>query len=141
MATATGAEAWAYAQANPDDTRIQIDRGLCKGSLVEFVKRAWSVVEPAAPYVHGKAIEVLCEALEAVTRGDIKRLLINIPPGTGKSLITSVLWPAWEWGPRGMAHLRYLGVAHNLELAMRDTAKMRRLVHSDWYQKLSLIHI
>lgn len=111
------------------------EREYCKRSLSNFVRRAWAVVEPIAPYVHGKAIDVLCDALQAVTEGRSKRLLINIPPGTGKSLITSVLWPAWEWGPCNAPHTRYVAVAHDLDLAMRDTAKMRRLIKSDWYQE------
>jgi hypothetical protein len=33
-----------------------------------------------------------------------------------------VLWPAWEWGPRGMAYLRYLCTAHNDRPVMRDAS-------------------
>jgi hypothetical protein len=38
--------------------------------------------------------------LQAVTRGEIRRLLITFPPGPAKSLVVSVLWPAWEMGIR-----------------------------------------
>ena len=38
--------------------------------------------------------------------GDIRRLLMNVPPGSMKSLLTSVIWPAWEWGPRAMQEMR-----------------------------------
>ena len=47
------------------------------------------------PYLHGRVIEAICEHLEAVTAGQIRRLLINVPPGTAKSLLASVFWPAW----------------------------------------------
>ena len=41
--------------------------------------------------------DLLCEHLEAVSRGDLHDLLINVPPGTTKSLAVGVFWPAWEW--------------------------------------------
>ena len=62
------------------------------------------------------------------------RLLINVPPGAMKSLLVSVLWPAWEWGPRNMPYLRYVCASHAMNLAIRDSTKMRRLVTSEWYQ-------
>ena len=52
------------------------------------------MLEPGTPYLHGRVIEAICEHLEAVTAGQIRRLLINVPPGTAKSLLASVLWPA-----------------------------------------------
>jgi predicted phage terminase large subunit-like protein len=52
-----------------------------------------------------------------------------------KSLLVGVLWPAWEWGPRGLKHLRYLGTAHKQDLATRDNMKCRRLVSSKWFQE------
>lgn len=84
----------------------------------------------------GWAVEAICDHLEAVTAGDIHRLLINVPPGTMKSLLVSVIWPAWEWGPRGKQSMRYLGTAHKQDLAVRDSTKCRRLIKSDWYQSL-----
>ena len=84
-----------------DEIRIERDKRACAVSLAEFVRRAWHVLEPATEYVHGRHIEALCDHLEAVTRGDVTRLLINVPPGSSKSLIVSVFWPAWEWGPAG----------------------------------------
>ena len=65
-----------------------------------FIQRAWPVVEPSTRYVHGWHIDAIAAHLEAVTSGEINRLLINVPPGTMKSLAVGVLWPAWEWGPR-----------------------------------------
>jgi predicted phage terminase large subunit-like protein len=49
--------------------------------------------------VHGWHIDAICEHLEAITAGDITRLLVNIPPGCMKSLLLNVFFPAWEWGP------------------------------------------
>lgn len=114
---------------------IAIERELCAHSLIDFVRQAWPVLEPSTPYVHGRHMGVLAEHLEAVTAGQITRLLINIPPGTMKSLLTGVLWPAWEWGPKGLRSHRIIGASHETGLATRDALKMRRLVQSDWYQE------
>lgn len=111
-------------------------REICSRSLAEFVRLAWPVIEPGQPYVHGPHIDVMCEHLEAVTAGQIRRLLINVPPGTSKSTIVGVFWPMWEWGPKNMASNRYVGVAHEQTLGIRDNLKCRRLASSDWYQRL-----
>lgn len=100
-----------------------------------FVRRAWHVIEPGQPYKHGWHVDAVCEHLEAATRGEITRLLINIPPGTMKSTLVSVFWPAWEWGPMNMPHIRFIGASHEQGLAVRDTLKMRRLVTSDWFKE------
>ena len=104
-------------------------------SLAAFIKQAWEVLEPSNPYVHGWHIDAIAMHLNAVTDGDITRLLVNIPPGHMKSLLVSVLWPAWLWGPRNQPHLRFLCVSHSQNLAIRDSTKMRRLITSDWYQE------
>lgn len=95
---------------------------------------AWPILEPATPLKWGWALDAICAHLEAVTRGDVTRLLMNVPPGTMKSLLTGVIWPAWEWGPVGRANLRYIGTAHKQDLAVRDAMKCRRLIQSDWFQ-------
>ncbi|MFT4184429.1 MAG: phage terminase large subunit [Rhizobium sp.] len=105
-------------------------------SLAGFVREAWHVVEPAVDYVHGWHIDAICRHLEAVTSGDITRLLINVPPGTMKSLLCGVFWPAWEWGPKGRPELRYLGSSYSEHYAKRDNRRMRDLVASEWYRTL-----
>lgn len=105
-------------------------------NLSGFIREAWHVLEPAQGYVHGWHIDAICDHLEAVTRGDITRLLINIPPGTMKSLVASVFWPAWEWGPRGLPSMRYLTTSYAEKYVKRDSRRMRDLVASDWYRTL-----
>jgi hypothetical protein len=59
-----------------------LDRELATRSLREFVYQAWTIVEPATPFVPGWHIDAIIEHLEAVTAGEIRKLLINVPPGT-----------------------------------------------------------
>jgi predicted phage terminase large subunit-like protein len=107
----------------------------CK-SLAGFVREAWHVLEPNATYVHNWHIDAICQHLEAVTDGRINRLLITVPPGSMKSLLVSVFWPAWEWGPKGLRSMRYLATAFNDGPVTRDTRKTRDLILSEWYQSL-----
>lgn len=112
----------------------EIERRACKRSLAEFAKRVWHILEPATPLKWGWALDAICSHLEAVSRGEIKHLLMNVPPGTMKSLLTGVIWPAWEWGPLGHPEKRFLSTAHKQDLAIRDNLKCRRLIQSEWYQ-------
>jgi len=115
---------------------LAVERELCRRSLAEFAKRAWHVLEPSTALKWGWALDAICLHLEAVSDGRITRLLMNVPPGSMKSLLTGVIWPAWEWGPMGKQSLRYIGTAHKQDLAVRDSLKCRRLIQSQWYQKL-----
>ena len=72
--------------------------------------------------------------MEAVTCGDIKRLLINLPPRHMKSLMVSVLWPAWTWGPCNRPDARFVFASYALSLSMRDSVKCRRVLASRWYR-------
>lgn len=124
-----------------DEALDDEERALCASSLATFARLAWPVLEPATPLKWGWALDAMCEHLEAVSRGQILRLLENVPPGSMKSLLTGVLWPAWEWGPLGKQELRYLGTAHKQDLAVRDNTKCRRLIQSPWYQRLWPVEI
>ncbi|MES2320193.1 MAG: phage terminase large subunit [Pseudomonadota bacterium] len=119
-----------------DHELLDCERELCRRSLAEFAKRAWKVLEPTTVLKWGWALDAICMHLEAVTDGRINRLLMNVPPGTMKSLLTGVIWPAWEWGPRDMQEMRFIGTSHEETLAIRDNRKCRDLVKSTWYQHL-----
>ncbi|MGV1867950.1 MULTISPECIES: hypothetical protein [unclassified Rhizobium] len=119
------------------EAQRELDRDIERSgvSLSSFTKAAWHVLEPGQPYKHGWHIDAMSDHLEAVNRGQIIRLLINVPPGTMKSLMVGVMFPSWEWGPKGLPHMRYLGTSHSHPLAIRDNLKMHRLIASQWYQE------
>lgn len=95
--------------------------------------QAWSVVVPAAPFKDNWHIGAICEHLEAVHRGQIRRLLINVPFRTAKSTIVSVCYPAWKWIHKP-AH-KFLCGSYAAKLAIRDNLAMRRLIQSPWYRE------
>lgn len=80
-----------------DRQLLDISRAECEESLVEFIRQAWHVIEPGAPYIHGWHIDFICEHLEAISDGveigdkPYNRLLINVPPGPGwvENLVTT----------------------------------------------------
>lgn len=111
----------------------EIDRELATRRLREFVRQAWPIVEPATPFVPGWHIDAIIEHLEAVSRGQIRNLLINVPPRHMKSLLVSVFWPAWEW--IRFPERRWLYSSYAAQLSIRDSVKCRRLIESPWYQK------
>ena len=74
-----------------------IDRDLAERNLRDFVRLTWAVVEPSTPFVDGWHIDAITDHLQAITRGQIRNLLINVPPRHMKSLLVSVFWPCWEW--------------------------------------------
>jgi len=96
------------------------------------VKAAWPVVEPGRPFRDNWHLAAICDHLEAVTRGQLKRLIINIPPRMTKSLTVSVFWPAWEWALD--PSVRWLFTSYSLHLSVRDNVRARRLIQSPWYQ-------
>ena len=97
-------------------------------NFLSFVGEMWSA------FIHGKHHEIMAEAFEKVARGEIKRLIINMPPRHTKSEFASYLFPAWMMGLRPNAKL--MQVSHNAELSFRFGRKVRNLVDSDEYKKI-----
>lgn len=102
--------------------------------LIDYTEAMWRWLDPAVPFRRGWAIEAIAEHLEAVTRGQIKKLLVNVPPGFSKSLLTCVYWPSWEWGPMQRPAERYVCTSYDIDLVIRDNVKCRQLMLTDDYQ-------
>lgn len=100
-------------------------------SLRVFVREAWGLVEPDTPFVPNWHLDAICDHLEAVTRGEIAKLLINIPPGCAKSLLVA-FWAAWEWATT--PSLRHFTASYSDSLTIRDLLRVRDIVTSPWYQ-------
>lgn len=106
-------------------------------SLYHFVRYMWKVVEPA-DFDDNWHIPLLCEELEAVSRGETKELVLCVPPGSLKSLLVCVFYPAWHW----LLHpeSRSLYITNDEALTSRDSRRTRQLIVSDQYQDL-LLHV
>src|SRR5262245_59729602 len=120
-------------QFDQDQAAIWLDRELAKKSLRHFVELAFNQVAPARQFLPNWHIDAICEHLEAVTRSEITRLVINVPPGSMKSLLCGVLCPAWVWTFKPGA--KWIFGSYALGISKRDNLRMRRLIESDWYKK------
>jgi len=119
-----------------DKLALETDRLPYEHNLREFVNYMWPVIEPSRGFMTGWAVDAICEHLQAVTDGHIRRLLINVPPGFTKSTLVGVMWPAWEWGPRNMPSNRYICASYSEHLSVRDNMRCKNIVMSDRYQKM-----
>lgn len=125
----------AYLMGNREAALKALDRIDAEENFTEFVKQYWHVTDPARPYVDGWAMSAIDEHLTAVSKGQIKKLLMNVPPGFSKSLKTSVFWPAWEWGPLNHPEYRYVCASYSESLTIRDNLRCRLVMRSPQYQE------
>jgi hypothetical protein len=115
------------------------EREKFEGNLIDFVEGAWPSLDPS-PFQASWAIEAICEHLQAVTEGQIRKLLVNVRPRCGKTLVTSVCFPAWTWARAERSYLsgpqvRFLCGSYNDDLSLQNSTKHRQLLLSPWYQK------
>ena len=120
----------AWALPGLDDR--ELDRALVnKGGLYKFLRLAWPVIVPT-PFVPGWHVEEICAHLEAVSRGEIRKLIVNVPPGMSKSLTVSVIWPVWDWLTR--PDRRFMFASFDPDLSGRDALLAKELLTSEWFQ-------
>ncbi len=98
------------------------------------MREAWPLVVPNAEFVDSWHIGAMCEHLEAQSRGQLPRLVINVPPGSSKSTTVSVMWAAWEWTWNPGSQWQFASYADSL--GRRDSLRCRSLLETPWYQDL-----
>jgi predicted phage terminase large subunit-like protein len=108
-----------------------LNRVLAEKSLAEFVKQMWVTMDPHE-YVHGWHIDAICDHAEAVVRGEIRRLCVNIPPRHMKSLSLSVGLVPWAWLIK--PELQFVYFSYASTLSIRDGVKARRVLDSPKYK-------
>lgn len=130
------------------ELQLLASKDLCERHLYDFQQEAWHILEPGTEFVPNWHIGAICDHLEAVSCGDIRFLIINVPPRCMKSLLVSVCWPAWHWTRRFKrmmrdgtvkdvdgAASRWISASYAQMLSTRDSLKTRRLIESNWYQE------
>jgi predicted phage terminase large subunit-like protein len=101
------------------------------GGLIHYIRYFWHVLEPNTPFIDGWALFAMCKHLEAVARGEIDRLLINVPPGSMKSLLCNVFFPTWQWAAFKRGDLRFLAFSYSSDLTERDNEKLIHLMSTN----------
>ena len=107
---------------------------LLRGNLSAFIHRCFVQLNPQTPYLPNWHIDVLAAKLEAVRRGKIRRLIINVPPRSLKSIAASIALPAWWLGHNPSAQI--LSVTYGQDLSDKLALDSRSVMASPWYQRL-----
>ena len=108
------------------------DRENAEKSFHQFVRQSWHTYEGDTPFVNGWHIGAVAEHMEAVALGQIRNLIINVPPRSSKSSIVAVAFPAWVWIHKPSKQFLYSSYSANISI--RDSVKCRRLIESPWFQ-------
>lgn len=97
-------------------------------SFMDFVRGVWP------EFIGGRHHKIMAEKFEKLARGEIKRLIVNMPPRHTKSEFASYLLPAWLIGRR--PNLKIMQTTHTAELAYRFGRKVRNLMDGEEYRKI-----
>lgn len=107
-------------------------REVLEDSLYRFLKMSFSTLRPVDSFVDNWHISLLCEALEACERREVKRLIINIAPRNLKSIITSVAFPAWLLARNQSSQI--IVSSYSQALSNKHSIDTKKIINSDWYK-------
>jgi len=99
-----------------------------RNTFIGFVNKVW----PA--FIEGRHHKIMANAFERVAKGELKRLIVNMPPRHTKSEFASFLLPAWFLG--NYPEKKIIQTAHTAELSVGFGRKVRNLVDSDDYKSI-----
>jgi predicted phage terminase large subunit-like protein len=109
-------------------------RALARSSFPFFCRGSMQTLLPATPILSNWHLDLIANKCEDVMAGRIRRLIVNIPPRYGKSLIASVSFPAFILGHRPTAEV--VCISYSADLAEKMAGDTRRLMNSGYYQGL-----
>jgi predicted phage terminase large subunit-like protein len=105
-----------------------VDKEECRTSFLKFVEKVWPT------FISGRHHRIMAEKFEAIARGDLKRLIICMPPRHTKSEFGSFLLPSWFLGL--FPHKKVIQASHTAELAVGFGRKVRNLVDTETYSDI-----
>jgi predicted phage terminase large subunit-like protein len=103
-----------------------------RNSFQTFIVQSFSTVNPGTPFLENWHIQCVAEHLEAVRRGELKRLIINLPPRALKSVCVTVAWPAFLLGHDPAE--RIIAASYASSLSVRHSLDTRLLLNAPWYR-------
>lgn len=109
-------------------------QAVLRQDLASFIARCFMTLEPGKGYLPNWHIEAIAYQLMRVWRGECKRLIINVPPRSAKSICVTIAYTAWIMGhdPRK----RIMAISYGNELSLKLAADVRTVVTSEWYGPL-----
>jgi len=100
----------------------------CQGNFLSFVRSMWP------EFIAGRHHRIMAEKLERVAKGELKRLIINMPPRHTKSEFASFLFPAWMIGKKPA--MKIIQATHTTELAVNFGRKVKNLLEREDYLEI-----
>lgn len=113
-------------------TDFEYLNALCREYLDAFTQKSFTILEPTTPYMHNWHIQCISEHLQAVWDGEIRNLIINMPPRSLKTHTTSISFPSWGLGKD--PSVKFMLTSFKSSLAEKMTRKSRKILQSDWYK-------
>lgn len=122
------------------ELEIELKREIFKASYYEFFKWAFKILMPSEEYVDAPHVKYLCDILQKELERILRReektqdIIVNIPPRTSKSLITSVAFLPWVWVH--MPEATFICVSFDSKLSNKNSQDCRDIIKSPQYQEL-----
>ena len=116
-----------------NENRAVVD-ALLRSDLAAFTQRCFQTVAPGATYLSNWHIEAIAHQLERCRQGQIRRLIVTLPPRSLKSITASVAFPAFALGhdPK----LPIVCASYSQDLAAKHARDFRAVLQSEWYQRI-----
>ena len=118
-------------------SKFNIEAELCKRSYYYFVKYMWNTIE-SCDFEDNWHIKCICDHLQAVEEGKIKRILISIPPRNSKSLLANIFFSAWYF--LRQPKKSNINVSYGNTLSVAQGQLSRELINSETFQKVWKFH-
>jgi predicted phage terminase large subunit-like protein len=123
-----------YAGATEEEKqRIQY-RASLEANFSTFVKAAWHVIRPGVELKWSWHYDLISEHLTLVYERKCRRLRVNMPPRTLKSIMVTVMFPVWVWTKQSTHN--FATASYSGELSTEHSVLRRNLIESDWFKGL-----
>lgn len=106
---------------------------ILRNDLSSFIHRCFQHLDPHTPFAANWHLDLLADRLRQVFEGKIKRLIINVPPRSLKSISASVAFPAWVLGLNPSK--RIICASYGQELANKMARDCQSVMQSPWYRR------
>ena len=121
-------------EINHGQTKKRVFNALCRENFYAFVKKAFNETHGSEHFHDSFAIELICDRLEKCMRGEIRKLIINIPPRNLKSFITSVCLPAYLLGKDPQKEI--VCVSYSSDLANKLSRDTKSIMEMPFYKDI-----
>lgn len=129
-----GSDRWPDSGAGDDNFDAMLLSAVLRTDFPSFIHRGFDTLNPGTTFLPNWHIDLMAYQLERCRRGEIKRLIINLPPRGLKSHCASVCWPAFLLGHDSTT--RIICVSYSNDLAAKHARDFRAVITSDWYRRL-----